>query len=108
MENVSTLNSTIVLIIKNILQDKEIEFVSEPLGVKHNSEEYFGRVKTIFFRVKFLSDANKYMMDVKLYEQNQSEEMIRVDCAKPIKVYSKPTEFEEYLEFLDSASKFNL
>jgi hypothetical protein len=93
------LDKTIEQFVKDILQDKEVEFYD--LGGDVN----VGRVKNTQFYYSIFFTRFSYAID--LYEE-PIPEFMNVDYSKSVKIYGEPTKIEKIVDLYIKRNKFNI
>ena len=97
------LDTTIEQIVKEILQDKEIEFYEKDDYYKYGRIN-IGRVKSTKFYYSAFFNKHTYIID--LYDEYTSS---NVDYSRgPVKIYGKPTEIENVVDLYLDRNKFNI
>ena len=101
------LDSLIEIIIKNILENKEVEF--DTVFLHHqlrNKSEGIGRVKFVICYPLIYRTEGEFKFEIKLYEYENM--WLKVNYSHPVKVYGKPTEIENLIDIFSASKKYNL
>lgn len=101
------LDKTVEQFVKDLLQDKEIEFVDLAGDIN------FGRVKNSKFFYSVFSKEFTYSIDLygslkKYGYPEDKEDYVAVDYSIPIKIYGEPTKIEEIVDLYLKINKYNI
>jgi len=99
-EKDTPLDRIIEKFVKDILQDKEVEFIDL------KGDIHAGRVENINFYYSIFFKKFNYAID--LYEDRRHPEVVNVDSTKPVKIYGAPTEIEKNVDLYLARNKYNI